>query len=195
MHNDIATNAHPNLYGLSAEFNTPEELVSAAQKTRMQGYYCFDAYSPFPVHGMDEAMGLGNTYVPLLVLIGGVTGALTGFGMQYISMAVHYPYISGGKPFVSWPQFIPITFEMGILFAAFAAVFGMLGLNRLPRPHHPIFNAKRSARISSDGFFLCVEAVDPRFDVNETRAFLDSLHPVEVAEVPFEEPRATVAHT
>lgn len=194
MDTHTETSAHPNLYGLAAEFDDAEALLTAARKTRMQGYYCFDTYSPFPIHGMDEAMGLGNTYVPLLVLMGGVTGALTGFGMQYVSMVLHYPYISGGKPFFSWPQFIPITFEMGILFAAFAAVLGMLGLNRLPLPYHPIFNAHRSERITSDGFMLCVEAVDPRFDLEDTRTFLQSLNPAQVSEVPIHAPREAAAH-
>lgn len=195
MHSHTKTAVHPNLYGLTAEFNDAESLVEAARKTRLQGYQSFDAYSAFPIPGMDEAMGLGNTYVPLLVLMGGLTGAATGFGLQCIAMGMHYPYISGGKPYISWPQFIPITFELGILFAAFSAVFGMLALNRLPRPHHPIFNAKRSERISSDGFILCVEASDPRFDLDDTRTFLHSLNPVEVAEVQFDEPRTVVAHS
>lgn len=194
MHTDTDTAAHSNLYGLAAQFDDAEALLEAARKTRQQGYNRFDTYSPFPIHGMDEAMGLGNTYVPLIVLIGGVTGALAGFGMQYIAMVLHYPYISGGKPFLSWPQFIPITFEMGILFGAFSAVLGMLALNRLPLPYHPIFNAHQSERNTSDGFMLCVEAADPRFDLADTRAFLQSLNPVHVSEVPMQAPRPTHAH-
>ena len=195
MHTEDTAKTHPNLYGLTAEFNDPDALIEAARKTRMQGYACFDTYSPFPIHGMDEAMGLGNSYVSLIVLIGGITGALTGFGMQYVAMVLHYPYMSGGKPFLSWPQFIPITFEMGILFAAFSALFGMLALNRLPTPYHPIFNAQRSERISSDGFFLCVESVDPQFDLQHTHSFLQTLDPVHVAEVPVDEPRSAAVHS
>jgi hypothetical protein len=184
MHStDTLADEQPTLYGLVAEFDDAESLLKGVRKARLQGYRRFDAYSPFPIHGMDEEMELGNTYVPLLVLVGGILGAAAGFGMQYFSMVLHYPYIAGGKPYFSWPQFIPITFETGILFAAFFGVFGMLALNGLPRPYHPIFNALRSERISSDGFFLCIESDDPRFDVEETRAFLQALHPVEVSEV------------
>lgn len=171
-------------YGLMAEFDTPESVVAAAQKAYDAGYRKMDAYSPFPVHGLDEAVGFRKNYVSLVVLIGGLTGAATGFLMQYIGMVVHYPYNAGGKPFFSWPMFVPITFELGILFAAFSAVIGMFAMNGLPLPYHPVFNVARFREAASrDAFFLCIESTDDRFDEAETRSFLESLGPKAVSVV------------
>ncbi|MCC6145669.1 MAG: DUF3341 domain-containing protein [Candidatus Hydrogenedentes bacterium] len=170
-------------YGLIAEFNTPEELLAATEKAYKTGYRKMDAYSPMPIEGLGEKLGLRRTGVPSLVFIGGLTGAATGFGLQWFATTVHYPYHIGGKPFFSWPAYIPITFELMILFAAFACFFGLLGLCGLPQPWHPIFNAKRFERASSDGFFLCIESTDPQFDMKNTWSFLEAMGPVEVSEV------------
>ncbi|MBI1320090.1 MAG: DUF3341 domain-containing protein [Candidatus Hydrogenedens sp.] len=173
----------PKTYGLIAEFDTPDELLHAAESAYKAGYRTMDAYSPFPIHGLSEAIGFKKTAVSLITLLAGLTGAATGFGMQYIAMVLHYPYDIGGKPFLSWPSFMPITFELTILFGAFGAFLSMFALNGLPRPNHPIFNAKRFERASSDGFFLCIEAEDGQFDMDKTRAFLEAQKPVEVSEV------------
>lgn len=170
-------------YGLVAEFDDPDVLLGAVKKAYEAGYRTMDAYSPFPIHGLAEAMGVNKTLVPLCTLMGGITGAFAGFFMQWFASAVHYPYAIGGKPFNSWPAFIPITFECAILFGAFAALGSMLFFNGLPRLHHPIFGAKRFARASSDGFFLCIEASDAQFDDEKTRTFLQDLEPVEVSTV------------
>lgn len=177
------THDDPKLYGLVAEFDTEHQILEAAENAYKTGYRAMDAYSPFPVHGLSEAIGFRKCAVAPLTLVGGLTGAAAGFGMQYFASVVHYPLDIGGKPLLSWPSFMPITFELTILFGAFAAFFGMLILNGLPQPYHPIFNAKRFERASSDGFFLCIEADDPQFDMEKTRSFLENLNPVEVSEV------------
>ena len=178
-------NREPRIYGLLAEFDGPETLIEAAQKVRDAGYKRTDAYSPFPVHGLAEALGLHKSRVAMLVLIGGISGALGGFFMQYLSAKYAYPFNVGGKPLNSWPAFIPITFEMTVLCAAFAAVLGMLGLNGLPQPYHPLFNIRSFAEHASrDRFFIAIEYVDPKFNLDETRKFLESLGPKEVMEVP-----------
>lgn len=173
----------PQVYGLIAEFDDPDTLLKATTKAHEAGYRAMDAYSPFPIHGLAEAMGVRKTAVSFITLVGGLTGAITGFGMQWFASVHHYPFSIGGKPDLSWPAFMPITFELTILFAAFSALGSMLLLNGLPRPHHPIFNAKRFERASSDGFFLCIERTDAQYDDNETRSFLQGLGPVEVSEV------------
>jgi hypothetical protein len=142
-----------------------------------------DAYSPFPIHGLAEAIGFRKTWVSFFTLMGGFTGAAAGFGMQYFATVMHYPYMASGKPFNSWPSYMPITFELTILFGAFAALGSMLVLNGLPEPYHPIFNAKRFERASSDGFFLCIETGDGQYDTERTLEFLRGLNPVEVSEV------------
>jgi hypothetical protein len=172
------------LYGLMAEFEDPTALVAAARRTYDDGYRKFDAFSPFPIHEIFGAMHLEDRRVPWLVLGGGVTGLLAGLGLQVWVSAVAYPLNIGGRPYLSWPMFVPVTFELTILFAAFGAVFGMLILNGLPMPYHPVFNVPRFAeRASQNGFFLAIEAVDPKFDRERTRAFLQSLGAEEVDDV------------
>jgi hypothetical protein len=179
----MSTPQKPQLYGLLAEFETPAALVEAAEKTRAAGYRRLDAYTPFPIEEVAHAMGHHHSKVPYLVLTGGILGALGGFGLCYWTSVIAYPMNIGGRPFNSWPSFLPVTFECTILLSAFAAVFGMLALNGLPRPYHPIFNAERFVHASRDRYFLCIQADDPRFDRTATRAFLASLHPSEVSEV------------
>jgi hypothetical protein len=171
------------LYGLIAEFDSPGDLVEAARRTREAGYRDVDAYSPFPIHELTEALRIPRTRLPVVVLVGGLLGASTALLMMWFSSAVHYPINVGGRPLASWPMFIPITFELTILFAAFFAVLGMIGANRLPMPYHPVFNAPRFALASRDRFFLCIEAKDPMFELVRTRDFLESLGAHDVAEV------------
>lgn len=171
------------IYGLLAEFHDPSSLVAAAQRATEAGYRQVDAFTPFPVHGLDEALRFRDRRLPLLVLGAGMIGAIVGFALQTWINVVEYPMNYGGKPFFSWPAFIPVTFEMTVLFAAVAAVVGMIALNGLPRPYHPVFNAPRFALASRDRFFLAIEAADPKFDRVTTREFLASLHAHEVVEV------------
>ncbi|OFW09007.1 MAG: hypothetical protein A3H96_13300 [Acidobacteria bacterium RIFCSPLOWO2_02_FULL_67_36] len=172
------------LYGLMAEFENPTALVAAARRTYDEGYREFDSYSPFPIHELFHAMHLKDWRVPLFVLLGGIAGGLIGFGLQAWVSAVAYPLNIGGRPYISWPMFIPVTFELTILFAALAAVFGMFALNGLPAPYHPVFNVARFARgASQEGFFLAIEAADPKFDRQATRQFLENLGAMEVNEV------------
>lgn len=173
----------PKLFGLMAEFEDHEHIIAAAQRTHDEGYRKIEAYSPFPVEGLAEALGHKRTAIPLIVLIGGICGGLGGYFMEWYAMAVDYPINIGGRPFNSWPAFIPITFELTILAAAIAAIVGMLALNRLPQPNHPVFNVDEFARASTDRFFLCIESDDPKFDVQATRRFLESLEPLMVKEV------------
>lgn len=174
----------PPSWGLAAEFDTPEALLEAAKKVGAAGYIRAEAYSPFAVEGVSEALGYPHSRMAAIVLGGGVLGGVSAFVMQWFANVVHVPWNAGGKPPNSWPAFIPITFEGTILFAALAAVFGMLGLNRLPQPYHPMFNASGFDRATIDRFFLCIEASDPKFDAEQTRSFLESLSPVAVMEVP-----------
>jgi Alternative complex III, ActD subunit len=172
-------------YGLMAEFVTPEQILQATRQARQGGYREMDAYTPYTVEGLAEELGLQKTRVPFVVLMAGLVGATAGFFMQYWAMAVNYPFNVGGRPHNSWPVFIPITFEVMVLVASFAALLGVFFLNGLPRPHHPVFNVPRFARSGQDRFFLCIEAKDPHFDVVRTREFLASLQPVgDVMEVP-----------
>jgi hypothetical protein len=171
------------IYGLLAEFESPEEVLAAAHRTREAGYKSFDAYSPIPVEGLAEAVGFDWTALPSMVLAGGILGGCTGFGMCYYANVISYPWNIGGKPPNSWPMWIAITFELTILGASLTAVFGMLALNRLPQPYHPLFNAPRFMMASTDRFFLCITARDEKFDRLATRAFLEGLHPHEVIEV------------
>lgn len=170
-------------HGLMAEFDNPDDLLDAARKAREAGYRRLDAYSPMPVHGLGEVLDFRCDKLPILVFIGGLLGALTGYGLCYFVSVIDYPLNVGGRPFHSGPSFIPVTFELTILFAAFCSAFGMLIANGLPRPHHPVFNVENFARASQDRFFLCIEAEDERFDPEKTRGFLESLNPQEVSEV------------
>jgi hypothetical protein len=172
-----------NVYGLMAEFHTSDELLSAAQRAYEEGYRRMDAYSPQPVHGLAEAIGMRRTAVSLVVLIGGLAGAAGGFGLCHYMSQIAYPHNIGGRPLFSWPSYIPVTFETAVLLASFCAVIGMLAMNGLPRPYHPVFNNPRFDRASHDRFFLCIEAADGKFDSGRTRAFLESLKPYEVAVV------------
>ncbi|MGO9088999.1 MAG: DUF3341 domain-containing protein [Candidatus Sulfotelmatobacter sp.] len=171
------------IYGIMAEFDSATALVEAARKTHQAGYKKIDAYSPFPIEGLAEEIGSRND-VPVVVLIGGIVGGLSGYLMQYWMSAVDYPLNIGGKPYHSWPAFIVITFEMTILFAGVSAVLGMLALNGLPMPYHPVFNVPRFALASKDRFFLIVFSSDKKYDPAATRKFLESLDPRSVSEVP-----------
>jgi len=171
------------VHGLMAEFEDPHDLVVATQAAYDAGYRKMDAYSPMPVHGLSEALGLRRTRLPMLILAGGLTGGFGGFALQYYASVLNYPYIVGGRPFNSWPAFVPITFELTVLLSAFGAVFGMFALNGLPQPYHPVFNVERFALASQTAFFLCIEATDPKFDRAETRRFLEGLAPATIAEV------------
>lgn len=172
------------LYGLMAEFEHPEELVIAAQRAQEAGYRRLDAYSPIPVHGLTEALGQVPSRLPLLTLLGGLLGAATGYAMQYYASVGAYPMNVGGRPYHSWPAFVPIVFELIILGAALFTVLGMLALNGLPMPYHPVFNVPQFKRASRNRFFLCIEARDPTFHPESTRYFLESLHPHGVFDVP-----------
>lgn len=171
------------LYGLAAEFHTAAQLLEATRASRSQGYRRMDAYSPLPVEGLTEALGLRPTRLPQLVLAGGVAGALLGFGLQYYLTVVDYPLNVGGRPLNSWPAFMPVSFELGILFAALTAFVGMLVRNRQLEFYHPIFNAPSFQYGSQDRFFLCIEAGDPRFDPEAIRRFLLEAGATEVFEV------------
>lgn len=170
-------------YGILAEFDTPEHVVEAAQAAYAAGYRNMDAYSPFPVEGLAEAIGFRRNRMPLVVLLGGIAGGLTAYFMQWYTAVVDYPIIVAGRPYHSWPAFVPITFELTVLGAALAAVFGMLGLNGLPRPHHPVFNVPGFALASRNRFFLCIQAIDPKFDRDAVRTFLAGQNPREVHDV------------
>jgi len=174
---------HPSIYGLMAEFDEPAALVAAAQRAHENGYRCMDGYAPYPIEELHHALGSPTTRLPLVVLIGGLFGCVGGYVMQYWMSAVAYPLNIGGKPYHSWPAFIPVTFECTILAAALSAVLGMLALNGLPQPYHPVFNVPRFALASRNRFFLCIEAVDPKFDLEGTRRFLETLNPREVSTV------------
>jgi hypothetical protein len=171
------------LHGIIAEYETPEELLRAAKRAREAGYTRMDAYSPFPVHGLSEAIGFEDHQVPWTTFFAGVIGAIAGFALQYYISVVDYPLNVGGRPFLSWPAFIPVTFETTVLFAAFGAFIGMLAFNGLPQPYHPVFNAPRFERASQDRFFLCIEASDPMFDRANTRHFLEATGARMVSEV------------
>ncbi len=171
------------IYGLLAEFDTPTELVDAARKTREAGFTKTDAFSPFPIHEMDSALGIKRSILPFLVFGGGIVGLLSGIGLEYFVHVIDYPIIVGGRPFFSLPSFIPPAYELTILFAAFTAVFGMLLLNGLPQPYHPVFNVPRFALATREKFFLLIERSDPKFNYDETRNFMQTLNAQEVFDV------------
>jgi len=172
------------IYGLMAEFDSASALVAAARHTHEAGYQKIDAYSPFPVEELAEAIGFHKNGVPLVTLIGGLIGGLSGYLMQWWIATVTYPINVGGKPYHSWPAFIVVTFEMTILFAGLAAVFGMLALNGLPMPYHPVFHVPRFAFATKDRFFLIIFSSDPKYSSTATRQFLEALGPRSISEVP-----------
>jgi hypothetical protein len=172
------------IYGLVAEFDSPDGILAAARRAHAEGYRAMDGYTPFPVHGLSDAVGFKRTRLPLIVLLGGLAGAVGGFSMQYFANVIHYPMNVGGRPWNSWPAFIIPTFEMTILFAALSAVLGMLALNGLPQPYHPLFNLPSFAMASGTRFFLCIEHADPKFNLESTRAFLETLGAQAVTVVP-----------
>lgn len=172
-----------NLYGLMAEFDTATELVDAAREVRDAGYRKTDAFSPFPIHEMDEALGIRRSILPILVFFGGITGTISGVALQVFVHYIDYPTNIGGRPYLSWPAFVPPSYELTILLAGFTAVFGMLFLNGLPRPYHPVFNVPRFALATREKFFLLIEKADPQFDYDKTREFMAGLNPQEVFDV------------
>ena len=171
------------IYGVMAEFADPTGLVNAARAAREKGYRKLDAYSPFPIEELTDALHLHHNFLPLIVLCGGILGGLSGFLLQYYVTVIYFPINVAGRPLNSWPAYIIITFEMTILFAAISAVLGLLALCGLPMPYHPTFNVPRFALASRNRFFLCIESTDPLFDRDGTSAFLETLEPREVSEV------------
>lgn len=177
----------PSVYGLIATFESPEALVSAAERAREAGYKRFEGYSPFPIHGLAEAVGFCEWKIPWIIFICGLIGGVSGFALQWYVSVVDYPMNVGGRPLLSWPHFVPVTFECTVLLAAFGAVLSMFGLSGLPRPHHPLFNAPSFLRASQDAFILCIEAGDEGYEPGETRRFLESLGALTVEEVENDE--------
>jgi len=175
--------SRPAIYGLLAEFHSADAIVEAAHDVHAAGYRKLDAYTPYPIEELIEALHIGRSRVPRIVLAGGITGLLAGWGLQYWSSVIEYPLNIGGRPLNSWPAFIVPSFETTVLFSALAAVVGMLALSGLPQPYHPVFNVPGFALASQNRFFICVEATDPRFDREGTREFLKGLGAVEVTEV------------
>jgi hypothetical protein len=174
----------PAIYGLMAEFDSADAVVSAARRTHAAGYKKIDAYSPYPIEELWEAIGFHHNRVALVVLIGGIIGCMTGYGLQYWVANIAYPINVGGRPLHSWPSFIIVTFELTILFSVLSAVFGMLALNGLPMPYHPVFNVPRFSEVTKDKFFLVIFSSDAKYDGAGTRAFLQSLSPIAIEEVP-----------
>ena len=172
------------IYGIMAEFDTATDMVDAANEMRLAGYTKTDAFSPFPLHDIDEALGIKRSILPYLVFAGAITGLLTGLGLVYFVHVIDYPIIVGGRPYFSLPAFIPPMFELTILFGAGTAVFGMLFLNGLPSPYHPVFNVPRFALATREKFFLVIEAADPIYDYETTRKFMEGLRAQEVFDVP-----------
>jgi hypothetical protein len=177
--------AEKHWYGLLAEFQEPEQLVHAAQQATSAGYRRMEAYSPFPIAGLAEALGFHSTRLPIVVLVGGILGGLAGYALQYWVSVLENPLNVGGRPLHSWPLFIPVTFECVVLGASLACVLGMLALNGLPRPHHPLFGVPGFEHASTDRFFLCIQARDAQFDPQATRNFLQGLGPAKVSDVEF----------
>lgn len=173
----------PRLYGFMAEFEEHEQLLEAARRAYAEGYRRMDGFSPFPIDGLAEALGHEYSEIPFFTLFGGIIGGLGGYFMEWYAMAHLYPLNVGGRPLNSWPNFIPITFELTILIASFAAFVSVFLLSKLPQPHHPVFNVPEFERASIDRFFLCIEATDPKFEPAATRKFLENLKPCKVSEV------------
>ena len=175
----------PPIYGLIAEFDGPNELVAAARRAHDAGYRRMDAYTPIPIEELAEALGFHRNRLPLIVLIGGIVGCVSGYLLQYWVSVIAYPLNIGGRPLNSWPSFIPVTFETTVLVAALSAVLGMLALNGLPTPYHPVFNVPRFKLATRDRFFLCIESTDAQFEAERTRSFLMGLGPREVTDVEY----------
>jgi hypothetical protein len=173
----------PRTFGLLAEYETAADLYHACERVRDAGYAAWDAHTPYPVHGLEKAMGLRTSIVPYIVAFMGFSGAGLGFLMQYWMSAVDYPLIISAKPFNSYPAWVPVTFEPGILLGSFGAVFGMLGLNKLPQYYHSVFNSSRFHKFSDDRFFISIEARDPKYDLERTRKLLETTGAVSVEEV------------
>lgn len=171
------------IHGLLAEFETPEQLIEAAEKTHHHGFRHTDAYTPFPIEEVSEAIGSHGSRLNWVIFICGFLGALSGFALQYFISAIDYPYNVGGKPYNSWPAFIPVIFELMVLLASFGAVFGMIIANGLPKPYHPIFNVESFAKNNPYKFYLCIESTDPLYDADSTKKFLQDLKPSQVFEV------------
>ncbi len=172
------------LHGIVAEFTEPGEVLAAARQAHAAGFRRMDAYTPFAVEELAEALGQEHSGVAPITLACGITGGLTGFSMQWYAAVVDYPLNVGGRPLDSWPMFVPITFELTILFAALGTAIGMLVLNRLPQPHHAVFDTPFFEERSHSRFYLCIEAADPRFHPGEVRGFLEALKPAAIWEVP-----------
>jgi hypothetical protein len=172
------------IYGLMAEFDSAQELLDAAERTHQAGYKKMDAYSPFPIEGLAEAIGFEKNSVALVVLICAIIGGLSAYALQYWVAVITYPTNIGGRPYHSWPSFIIVTFELTILFGGLSSAIGMIALNGLPMPYHPVFNVAEFAKASENKFFLVVESTDPKFDPAGTRSFLSALAPRMIAEVP-----------
>jgi hypothetical protein len=177
------TTSQPPFYGLLAEFDSAQALLDAAARVRAAGYTRADGFSPFPIHGLAEALGFKERWVSKIVLGAGITGLLAGWGLEYWTQVIDFPMNIGGRPYYPWVSFIPPAFETTILFACLSAVIGMIALNGLPQPYHPVFNVPSFVRASQDRFFLAIEATDPKFDAHGTRLFLSGLNPREVHDV------------
>ncbi len=171
------------LYGMMAEFADANDLLQAAQKTHAAGYRRLDAYSPFAIDGMDDALSLHSFKISYIVLGGAFVGMIVGFGMQYFAAVINYPVNVGGRPLDSVAAFLPITFELAVLVGAFAGLIAMLVLNGLPMPYHPVFNVPEFKEMTRGRFFLCIEARDPQFEAAATRQFLESLKAIKVSDV------------
>ena len=181
---DHATPSSPPLYGVMAEFLTADELIAATRAARLAGYTRMDGYSPYPIGEVADELGFPRSEIGAIMFIGGVCGATVGFLMQSWFAVVDYPLNIGGKPYWSWPQFIPVTWALLVLTACLSGVFGLFALCGLPQPYHPVFNVGRFARATRDRYFLCIEVTDPKFDVAGVRSFLSTLRPEDIAEVP-----------
>jgi hypothetical protein len=184
MSDEVTLSPLPGVYGAMAEFDTPEELIEAAERAYAEGYRKMDAYAPMPVEGLAEAVGFKRNKVAFAVLIGGICGVVGGYGLLYWITVIAYPLNVGGRPLHSWPSYIPITFECMILLSALTALLSMLAMNGLPQPYHPVFNVPNFERASRDGFFLCIESRDPKFRTPETLQFLRDVGGSEVSLVP-----------
>ncbi|HTZ60664.1 MAG TPA: DUF3341 domain-containing protein [Acidobacteriaceae bacterium] len=181
---NLETNGQAKIHGVMAEFLTPEDLIEAAEKAYAEGYRRMDAYAPMPVAGLAEAVGFRKNNVARAVLIGGICGCTGGYGLLYWITNIAYPLNVGGRPLHSWPSYIPITFECMILLSALSALVSMLAMNGLPQPYHPVFNVPAFSKASKDGFFLCIEAADPKFEADEAKEFLREAGGIEVTLVP-----------